>query len=307
MEYILTEKIRVGISACNFGAKVRWNHIGWDRVAFMERQKFDYLWTPVCPEVNSGLGVPRPPMKLVSGNGDDFWAGKAKMKNKQGRDVTEAVSKGALASLDIMKRAGVEAYVFMEGSPSCGVYRTTLKNKRLGKPPGIFGSLVLQEDLFLIPAMDLESPWKWWDWTRRLHAFVWLKRQDIKSKKDLYDVWHMLKFMCQEVDVPAANEVGQRLANAPKKISADFITTWKRDVLWLIRRPSKLNRIYAVMMKHYAHYRKQFGLKPKELQLPDVTSGKRNFVEELGKMERRAWAEGYHFSGRPIMYKPDTR
>jgi len=31
MEYILREPIKIGISACNFGAKVRWNNVGWDR------------------------------------------------------------------------------------------------------------------------------------------------------------------------------------------------------------------------------------------------------------------------------------
>ncbi|MDD3374355.1 MAG: DUF523 domain-containing protein [Candidatus Omnitrophica bacterium] len=307
MNCVLREKIRIGISACNFGAKVRWNHVGWDRVSLLERQQLDYSWTPVCPEVNSGLGVPRLPMKLVSGNGNDFWDDKARMKNRNGKDVGDSVKRGALISLDIIKRADVEAYLFMEGSPSCGVYRTTLKNERLGKPPGIFGSLLLKEDLFLIPAIDLESPWKWWDWTRRLHAFVWLKRQKIKTKKELYEIWHIFKFICQEVDVPEATAIGQRLANAPKKIDDDFISAWKSDVMRLIRRPSKLNRIYSIMTKHYAHYRKQFGLKFKEIQPPDIASGKRNFAEELGKMERRAIGENYHFAGRPIIYQPETR
>ncbi len=307
MEYILKEKIRIGISACNFGAKVRWNHLGWDRVQAIGREKHDYIWVPICPEVNSGLGVPRPPMRVVSGNGDDVWVGKARMKNKKGIDVTEDVKRGAKASLDILKRSNVEAYVFMEGSPSCGVYRTTLKNKRLGKPPGVFGSLVLKEGLFLIPALDLESPWKWWDWSRRLHAFVWLRRQEIKTKKELYDVWHFLKFICQEVDVPTATLIGQRLANAPKTIDSDFISTWKSDVLCSIRRPSRLNRIYSILIKHYAHYRKQFGLKIEDIRSPDITGGKRDFVAELGKMERKSYSEGYHFAGRPIIYKPDNR
>ncbi len=304
MDYILKEKIRVGISACNFGAKVRWNHAGWDRASLIGRQKFDYLWTPICPEINSGLGVPRPPMKLVNGNGDDLWAGQARVKNKNGRDVSEDVKKGALTSLQILKQADVEAFVFMEGSPSCGVYRTTLKNKRLGKPPGVFGALALKEDLFLIPAIDLESPWKWWDWSRRLHAFVWLRRQAVNTKKDIYDIWHMLKFLCQEVDVGRSNDIGQKLANAPQKICDDFVVPWKTDVLQLIRRPSTLKKIYAIMIKHYAHYRKQFGLKPKILQPPEITQGKRNFIEELGKMERKAAQQGYPFAGRPVIYNP---
>ena len=304
MDYVLREKIRLGISACNFGARVRWNHLGWDRVELLGRQKLDYTWTPVCPEVNSGLGVPRPPMKLVNGNGDDFWAGQARVKNKQGRDVGDAVRQGAEDSLSILKRAGVEAYVFMDGSPSCGVYRTTLKNQRLGRPPGVFGSLLLKEDLFLIPALDLESPWKWWDWSRRLHAFVWLRRQEITGKQDLYDCWHHLKFICQEVDVPAATAIGQAIANAPRRMTAAFIGEWRSAALRLIRRPSQLNRIAAIMVKHYAHYRKQFGLKPVDIRPPEVTQGKRDFVADLGKMERRAEREGYHFSGRPIVYKP---
>ena len=85
MQYVLKEKIKIGVSACNIGAKVRWNNIGWDRLSAIGRYKFDYMWTPVCPEVNAGLGVPRPPMKLTGGNGDDFWAGTAKVKNKTPR------------------------------------------------------------------------------------------------------------------------------------------------------------------------------------------------------------------------------
>jgi uncharacterized protein YbbK (DUF523 family) len=303
-EYTLKEKIRMGVSACNLGAMVRYNNVGWDRVSLIGRQKFDYAWTPVCPEVNSGLGVPREPMKLVSGNGDDFWAGHARMKNKKGRDVGEDVRQGSIVSLEILKRVKVDAFVFMDGSPSCGVYRTTLKNNRLGKPPGVFGSLLLKEDIFLIPALDLESPWKWWDWSRRLHAFVWLRRKEIKAKKELYDVWHALKFICQEADVARANEIGQRLANAPKKIDDGFIIRWKSDVLQLIRRPSTLKRIQAVMAKHYAHYRKHFNPGSTDVQAPDATRGKQIFVEELSKMERKAFSEGYHFAGRPILYKP---
>jgi uncharacterized protein YbbK (DUF523 family) len=308
MDYILTEKIKLGISACNFGAKVRYNHRGWDRLACLDRQKLDYTWTPICPEVNSGLGVPRPPMKLTSGNGHDFWEGKAKVKNRKGQNITEAVLKGVGNSLNILKQCDLEGYVFMEGSPTCGVYRTTLKNKRLGKPPGVWGSVLLKEDLFLIPAIDLESPWKWWDWSRRLHAFVWLRRQELANMNKLYDVWHNLKFICQEVDVAAAREIGQSLANTPKKkVTRAFIAAWKQDVLRLIRRPSQLNRIYATMLKHYAHYRKYFGLKPKDLSVPDIRAGKHKFIEELGKLERKALAEGYQFKGRPIAYQPDNR
>ena len=77
MPLILQEKIRVGVSACNAGARVRWNRAGWDRLEPLGRERNGFLWSPVCPEVMAGLGVPRLPVRLVSGSGDDFWSGKA--------------------------------------------------------------------------------------------------------------------------------------------------------------------------------------------------------------------------------------
>jgi hypothetical protein len=32
MPIIMHEKIRIGVSACNAGARVRWNRAGWDRI-----------------------------------------------------------------------------------------------------------------------------------------------------------------------------------------------------------------------------------------------------------------------------------
>ena len=303
MPYIMREKIKVGISACNFGAMVRWNRKGWDRIAVLEREKDNFVWTPICPEVNSGLGVARPAIRLVGGNGDDFWAGEARMKNRTGEDVTDQVKAGLTTSLEILKQAGIEAFVFMDGSPTCGVYRTTLKNKRLGKPPGAFGALLLRENFFLIPALDLESPVKWWDWRRRLHAFAWLKREELSSKSQIYDIWHLLKFMCQEVAPKESAEIGRRLAAMPKAFSPSFADAWKKDVLALLRMPSTLKRIHSIMLKHYGHYRKHFNPAAKDVKVPAADTAKRNFVRELLDMEKRAILEGYDFGGAPVIFR----
>jgi len=271
------------------------------------REANDYTWTPLCPEVMSGLGVPREPIRLTSGNGDDFWQAKAQLKNRKGCLVSDEVKAGISQVMDVLKRAKVEAFIFMEGSPTCGVYRTTLKDRRMGKPPGVLGSLLLREDLFLIPAIDLDSPWKWWDWKRRLHAFVWLKRQEITSKQALYEIWHILKFMCQEADRPAADLIGQAIAAAPKKLTESYVREWKTRVLRLLRQPSSLNRISAVMVKHYSHYRKQLGLKSLDIQAPRLEQSKHDFIAELNKMEQRARRENYSFAGNPVIYDPDQR
>ncbi|MFA6379441.1 MAG: DUF523 domain-containing protein, partial [Candidatus Omnitrophota bacterium] len=188
-----------------------------------------------------------------------------------------------------------------------GVYRTTLKDRRLGRPPGVFGSLLLKEDLFLIPVMDFDSPWKWWDWARRLYAFVWLKRLEIKTKQELYEAWHILKFICQEADEKRTRSLGVLLAGAPKKLDQGFVSRWKSETLQLLRKPSTLQRIQGIMVKHYAHYRKVFGLSAQEVSAPSLFVNKHDFIEELRKMERKAFDQGYVFVGHPIIYRPEER
>jgi uncharacterized protein YbbK (DUF523 family) len=58
MPIIMHEKIRIGVSACNAGARVRWNRAGWDRIAPLNREMTSFVWTPVCPEVMSGREPP---------------------------------------------------------------------------------------------------------------------------------------------------------------------------------------------------------------------------------------------------------
>ncbi len=304
MNTILTEKIRVGVSACNYGCKTRYNHRGWSRIEALGREKDDFIWTPVCPEVSAGLGIPRPAIHLSGGSGTDFWDGSAKVKNKHGSDLTEVMIEGSRAALETLRRSGIEAFVFTEGSPSCGVYRTSLKNRRMGKPPGIFGSLLLSERLFLIPALDLESPWKWWDWQRRLTAFVWLKQQPLTSKREVYDVWHILKYLCQEIDRPISDRIGHELAGI-RRLTREKADQHRFQIEDILRRPSTLSRIQGSMLKHYSHYRKNLGLWPIDVEPPVLDKGKRNFVSKLRILERKAFDIGIFFGGTPVQYRPN--
>lgn len=309
MAVIISEKIKVGISACNVGAKIRYNRAGWDRVGKMGRERDAFLWTPVCPEVMAGLGVPRASIRLTGGNGDAVWNGDGKVMNREGADVTEACLAGCRACMETLKRAKVDAFVFMEGSPTCGVYRTTLKNKRLGKPPGTFGSMLLKEQLFLIPAIDLESPVKWWDWRRRLHAFVWLKKQNIETKKEMYDAWHLLKFICQEADEKAARALGHEIGELPKDVSNDVLQSWKSRTLELLRRPSTIGRIHTALQKHFAFYKRQLESSDKDtalqIELPDREGAKYKFAASLLEMEKLSVNEDFFFAATPVIFRGD--
>jgi uncharacterized protein YbbK (DUF523 family) len=44
----------------------------------------------VCPEVDGGLGTPRPRSEIVGGDGSDVLAGRARVVTEAGVDVTDA-------------------------------------------------------------------------------------------------------------------------------------------------------------------------------------------------------------------------
>ncbi len=302
MDNILDDRIHIGISACQFGGRVRYNGKGLDATRFLGRERADFIWHPLCPEVMSGMGVPRNPVSLRSGTGDDFWAGKADVKSRDGETMNEWLRLGCEACLSSLRRSGVMVFVFMEGSPSCGVYRTSLKNKRLGHPPGIFGSLLLREGFFVIPSPDLQSPIRWWDWRRRMFAFVWLSGKAFGAPREIVECWHILKFLCQELERSEADDIGRTIADL-KALPASEYPALKRRILDLLRMPSDIRNIKQSLWKHYAFLRKKYGLESDLVSMPSDERGVTRVASELLSLEILTSREGRLFGAVPVHYR----
>lgn len=299
---IIHEKVAIGVSMCMYGAKVRYNRKGWDMLQKLERERNAFHWHPVCPEIEAGLGTPRGAIRLAGGNGLDVWEGRAKVM-KGNEDITEDMKESCLNGMKRLKKAGVSAYVFMEGSPSCGVYRTTLKGTRMGRPPGVFGALLYREGFFLIPAQDLQSQLKWWDWRRRLFAFLWLKDQKILSLSAFYEAWHVVKFLCQEIDNERAREMGKTFAQFNKKTPIANLEYEREQILDLLRKPSDVPRIKQSLWKSYTYYRKNLGIEIEEIKEPSEIRNITHLVEEVTEMEKICARMDILFGASPVIYR----
>ncbi len=304
---VLSERIAIGISACCMGCPVRYNAKGFDLLSRLGREKSDYKWCPVCPESMAGLGVPRDPIHVGGGTGAMVWTGEATVKNRSGRNVTDQVKEGALACMDALRRADAGAYVYMDGSPTCGVYRTTLKKQKRGNPPGVFGAILLDQGFFLIPSSDLQSPLRWWDWRRRLLAWTWLRTVTLPDKAALYDVWYHLKFLCQELDDIWARDMGRRLAALGRKVTPEEIELLRAEMLDTLRKPSTTRRITNSLWKHYAHYRKISGKTIPDIQSPDALRNITTIAGEVLLMERKALEEDVMNGTSPVLYRQTRR
>lgn len=325
MEPILEGTLKIGISACLYDCKFRYNGKGWNQVNFIGREKGEFTWYPVCVEVAAGFGVPREAIRITGGNGDQVWKGEASVKTSSGKDVSQTLMNSCDFAVDMLKREGVHAFIYMEGSPSCGVYRTTLKNKRLGKPPGVFGAKLLEEGFFLIPGQDLSSPVKWWDWRRRLMAFLWLKEQPLDSRKELFAVWHTIKFLCQELDESYSRAIGKAIAalgnggdldplksvnEAGEVVYIDepaLYKKWQVEWLMLLRQPSTIEKIKNRLWKHYSFTKKKTGVVIDDVMAPDGLRNVTHLAKELLLMERASRDSRYLFGASPILKKHSNK
>ena len=108
------------VSACLMGLKTR-----YDGQVFTSRPcelvLDDAIWLPVCPEQLGGLSTPRTTADLVGGDGHDVLAGRARVVNKDGDDVTENFILGARQVLEIALRQKISGIFLKSGSPSCGL------------------------------------------------------------------------------------------------------------------------------------------------------------------------------------------
>jgi uncharacterized protein YbbK (DUF523 family) len=125
---------RVGVSACLLGRAVRWDG-GHKWSALVEGLGRCVEWVAVCPEVELGLGVPRPPIDWVEPEGG---GGPRLVILADGRDITEEMARHAARRIDeLAAGGGLDGYVLKARSPSCGLGRGAFARVLAARMPGI--------------------------------------------------------------------------------------------------------------------------------------------------------------------------
>lgn len=113
-------KIPVGISQCLLGDQVRYNG-GHKLSKYCRDQLSDWFeYTTVCPEVEIGLGVPRPAMRLVADTDTPEQIRVLEIKNQ---DVEHTQALQSLVPSKLSQLSELCGFIFMQNSPSCGAFR----------------------------------------------------------------------------------------------------------------------------------------------------------------------------------------
>jgi uncharacterized protein YbgA (DUF1722 family)/uncharacterized protein YbbK (DUF523 family) len=145
------DKIRLGISTCLLGEKVRYDgghkldHFLVDTLGrFVE-------YVPVCPEVELGLTVPREALRQV---GDP--QNPRLVTSRSGQDLTEAMLAWARQRVRTLEEEGLCGFIFKSRSPSSGMERVKVYDaKGMARKTGVgIFARVFMEHFPLLPVEE---------------------------------------------------------------------------------------------------------------------------------------------------------
>ena len=146
-----TDKIKIGVSSCLLGEKVRYDggHKLDHYITETLGRFFEYV--PVCPEVEYGLTIPREALRLV---GDP--ASPRLVTVRSGVDHTDGMRRWAERKLNDLAHEGLSGFIFKSRSPSSGLKAVKVYTKD-GMPSrsgtGIFAAAFIRRNP-LIPVID---------------------------------------------------------------------------------------------------------------------------------------------------------
>lgn len=143
--------IKLGISSCLLGERVRWNgDHKLDRFLTDTLGKF-VEYVPLCPEVECGFGIPREPLRLV-GDPDSPRL----ITSRTNQDYTDRMNQWARKRVAELEKESLSGFIFKSNSPSSGMERVKVYNEKgipVKKGVGIFAG-VFMEHFPLLPVEE---------------------------------------------------------------------------------------------------------------------------------------------------------
>lgn len=251
-------KIPVGISACVMGEEVRFNG-GHKRSRFCTDDLSKYFdYRPVCPEVAIGLGIPRQAIRLVGQTAQDHHP-RAVGVDTPDLDVTEPLIQ--FANDFSNKATDLCGFIFMQKSPSCGVYdvkRYLPNGHSEGKVVGLFAKRIMANN----PLLPIEEAGRLNDAALRenfmLRVFTYHDWHEfIKtplSAKRLIEFHSRYKYLIMAHSVTQYKKMGQLLADLSNNL-ADIAQEYFQQLMTAIAKPAT-RKMHTNTLMHLQGYLK---------------------------------------------------
>jgi uncharacterized protein YbgA (DUF1722 family)/uncharacterized protein YbbK (DUF523 family) len=205
------DKPLLGISSCLMGHTVRYDG-QHKRDSFLVDTLGKFVdYVPVCPEVESGMPIPRPAMRLVGSIEDPRL-----LTRDGGQDLTGQMQGWISCKLPELADLPLCGFIFKAKSPSSGMERVKVYNGRgglSGRASGMFAKAFM-ERFPLVPAEDegrLNDADIRENFIERVFT-VWRFRQSVSSKRDLVKFQEQNKLLFMSHSPQLTRELGRVVA-----------------------------------------------------------------------------------------------
>lgn len=254
----MTSEIAVGVSACLLGEKVRYDggHKHDSYITGTLAQFFRLV--PVCPEVESGMPVPREAMRL---EGESAAPRLVTIRTRV--DKTEQMQRFSREKVRELEKERLCGFIFKKNSPSSGLYRVKVYNS--GRPvpsgSGLFAAAVLRH-FPLLPVEEegrLNDPQLRENFLERIFAFhrwnCFLAGKPDAGKLVAFHTAHKLLMMAHS---PAIyREMGKIVAAAGKNAGADLFTAYGELLMRGLALQATPKKNANVLMHIMGYFKKQ--------------------------------------------------
>lgn len=255
----MSQIIRIGVSACIVGEKVRWN--GSDaRDTYLADTLAKYVeFVPLCPEIACGMGIPREKIRQVDCGGTIRLIG-----YESGDDLTEKMTNWIDKIMPGLDEEGLCGFVIKSKSPTCAfiqgkIFSTTGKAPRKGM--GFFTRLLTEHYPMLpVEAADrLQNPMLRENFIRRV--FVLKRWRDLIEKGlkigNLVDFHTRHKMMIRAHDLRGYRQLGKLLGESSVFNAEEIFDTYGIMLFRSLSLKSTPKKSADVLMHAMGYFKQQ--------------------------------------------------
>ena len=259
--------VRIGISACLTGEKVRYDGSHKRDPFLMETLGRFVEFVPVCPEAESGLGIPREAMRLV---GEPENPRLVTIHSK--KDHTGRILEWAKKRLTALEKEDLCGFIFKSRSPSSGmarvkVYRQDGKGSPRHSGVGLFARAFM-EHFPLLPVEDegrLHDPLLRENFITRL--FVLRRWRDIAEKHKIgelveFHTRHKLLFLAHNEKF--YRDLGRLVARTGQDDPAELFARYGQGIMATLACLPTVKKQSNVLLHMLGYFKKE--LSPEEKQ-----------------------------------------
>jgi uncharacterized protein YbgA (DUF1722 family)/uncharacterized protein YbbK (DUF523 family) len=216
-------------------------------------------WVPVCPEVEVGMDIPRPALRLV-GEGDSVRM----VEIKSGRDHTRAMERYSARRVRALRGLELCGYILKKDSPSCGMTRVKVYGEK-GMPRrdgrGLYAS-TLMEAYPNLPVEDegrLNDPKLRENFIERVFAYQRLSQlfrgRWTRGQVVAFHTAHKLQLMAHST--VAYRELGRLVATLKKTPRAVFRKQYESGFMEALSQLATRGRNANVLQHAAGHVKKK--------------------------------------------------